>query len=104
MNRVYQVPNRHYVFQRTRAFFVVVTFAVLFQLATLAAILPTFVIGREFVTYFQPWLLKSDNGRILSYGRGDDGGNVPLPDALLGSAKCGSDDSKMFGPGRSSLG
>lgn len=67
MNRVYQVPNRHYVFQRTRAFFVVVTFAILFQLATLAAILPTFVMGREFVTYFQPWLLTSDYGRILSY-------------------------------------
>jgi membrane protein len=68
MNRVYQVPNRHYVFQRTRAFIVVVAFAILFQVATVAAILPTFVMGREFVSYFQPWILKSENGRILSYG------------------------------------
>jgi len=68
MNRVYQVPNRHYVFQRSRSFVVVVAFAILFQLATLAAILPTFVMGREFVTYFQPWILKTGSGRILSYG------------------------------------
>ena len=67
MNRVYQVPNRHYIFQRSRAFIVVVAFAILFQLATLAAILPTFVMGREFATYFQPWLLKTGDGRLLSY-------------------------------------
>ena len=68
MNRVYQVPNRHYVFQRTRAFFVVIAFAVLFQLATLAAIVPTYVIGKEFVSYFQPWILRTGFGRVISYG------------------------------------
>jgi len=67
MNRVYQVPNRHYVFQRTRAFFVVIGFAILFQLATLAAIVPTYVMGREFVTYFQPWILRTGTGRLISY-------------------------------------
>lgn len=68
MNRVYQVPNRHYVFQRTRAFFVVIGFAILFQLATLAAIVPTYVIGKDFVSYFQPWILRTGSGRVISYG------------------------------------
>ena len=98
MNRVYQVPNRHYVFQRTRAFVVVVAFAILFQLATLAAILPTFVMGREFVTYFQPWLLKTGSGRTLQLWRGDDGGDVPLPVCSTGRYRTPARGSKTSGP------
>lgn len=67
MNRVYGVPNRQYVHQRLRAFAVVVIFAILFQLAVVAATLPTYAIRQDFVSYFQPWLLTSEYGRFISY-------------------------------------
>ncbi|MEO8716098.1 MAG: YihY/virulence factor BrkB family protein [Acetobacteraceae bacterium] len=68
MNRVYGVPNRHVVHQRLRGFAVVVVFAVLFAVATIAASLPTLFVGRRLSVYFATWSLASWRGQLVSYG------------------------------------
>jgi membrane protein len=68
MNGVYGVPNRPFVFQRLRAFAVVVVFAVLFVGAVLAATVPTLFVGHRLSAYFRTWPLAAWTGRIASYG------------------------------------
>jgi membrane protein len=67
MNRVYGVPNRHVVHQRLRAFAIVVVFAALFVVATLAAAVPTFFVNRRLGAYFESWTLASWQGQVISY-------------------------------------
>lgn len=45
MNRVYEVPDPPAVYQRVRGFFIVVAFAVLFIVTTVAALLPSLFFG-----------------------------------------------------------
>ena len=68
MNRVYGVPNRHFVHQRARGFAVVVVFGALFAFITIAASLPTLFIGREHNVYFATWTLATSRGQLVSYG------------------------------------
>jgi membrane protein len=68
MNRVYGVPNRHFVHQRLQGFGVVVVFAVLFLGAVLAATVPTLFVGHRLGAYFRTWPLAARTGQIVSYG------------------------------------
>jgi len=67
MNRVYGVPNRRFVHQRGRDFLVVLVFAVLFLLASVAATLPSFFVANELDVFFDAWALASGRVQILSY-------------------------------------
>ena len=68
MNRVYGVRNRRFVHQRTRDFLVVMVFAVLFLLASLAATLPSFFVGNELGVFFNAWAFAQGRVQALSYG------------------------------------
>ena len=68
MNHVYGVPNRSFVHERVRGFLVIIVFAALFLLASLAAVVPTFFVQRRVGHYFQNWLLASWRGQVISYG------------------------------------
>lgn len=67
MNRIYGVPNRRFVHQRTRDFLVVLVFAVLFLLASVAATLPTLFVNKELNVVFRAWALASARVQALSY-------------------------------------
>jgi membrane protein len=68
LNGVYGVPNRRFVYQRLRAFVVVVVFAVLFLGAVLAATVPTLFVGHGLSAYFRTWPLAARSGQFVSYG------------------------------------
>jgi len=68
MNRVYGVPNRRFVHQRTRDFLVVVAFGVLFLLVSIAATLPSFFVGKELDVFFSNLMLASGRAQAISYG------------------------------------
>ena len=67
MNRIYGVRNRRFVHQRPRDFAVVLAFAVLALLASLAAILPSFFVAQELDFFFRAWKLAQGRFQILSY-------------------------------------
>lgn len=67
INRVYGVQGRHFLYERLRAFVIVVLFAVLFLIATLALALPSLFVGRDLGFYFQSWHLASREGQASSY-------------------------------------
>jgi YihY family inner membrane protein len=67
MNRVYGVPNRHFIHQRLRSFAIVVLFAVLFVVAAFALTLPSLFIKQDVGVYFETWRLASTEGQIVSY-------------------------------------
>lgn len=67
MNRIYGVPNRRFVHQRGRDFLVVVVFAVLFLLASVAATLPSLFVGKQLDVFFNAWALASGRIQVLSY-------------------------------------
>lgn len=66
-NRVYGVEDCDFVCSRQKGLAIVGGFAILFSLATLAAILPTLFIKRELAPYFQSWALADTAGQIASY-------------------------------------
>ena len=68
MNRVYAVPNCGFVCERQRGFFVVVVFAALFLLASLAATVPTLFVRRDVGLYFETWSISSSRVQVVSYG------------------------------------
>jgi membrane protein len=67
LNRVYGVPERHFVHQRAHDFLLVLVFAVLFLLVSLAATLPTFFVGGELNAVVRTWALASGQVQALSY-------------------------------------
>lgn len=67
MNKIYGVPNRRFVRQRGRDFLVVLVFAVLFLLASVAATLPSLFVGKELDVFFDAWALARGRIQILSY-------------------------------------
>ncbi len=68
MNRVYGVPNRRFVHQRTRDFLVVVGFAVLFLLVAIAATLPSLLLGNESNAFTRTLTIASGRVQAISYG------------------------------------
>jgi len=69
MNRIYGVPNRRFVHQRGRDFFLVLIFAVLFIGTSVAATLPAFFVGRqEFNVFFENVAFASGLVQLASYG------------------------------------
>jgi membrane protein len=69
MNRIYGVPNRRFVHQRARDFFLVLVFAALFLFASVAATLPALFVGRGgFNVFFENAALTSGLVQIASYG------------------------------------
>lgn len=67
INRVYGVQGRNFLYERWRAFVIVVLFAVLFLTATLAVALPSLFVGQELALYFESWRLASREGQASSY-------------------------------------
>lgn len=67
MNRVYGVPNRRFVHQRARDFFVVVAFGVLFLLVSIAATLPSLLLGKELNAFFRNLAIASGRVQAISY-------------------------------------
>jgi len=68
MNRVYGVPNRRFVRQRPRDFLLVLFFAVLFILASVAATVPAFFVGRaDLPLFFRYSAFASGLVQIASY-------------------------------------
>jgi YihY family inner membrane protein len=67
MNRVYGVPNRHFIHQRLRSFAIVVIFAVLFVIAAFALTLPSLFVKQDVGAYFETWRLASTEGQTVSY-------------------------------------
>ena len=67
MNRVYGVPNRRFVHQRPRDFLVIILFAALFLLASLAATIPTLFVGQDLNILFQQWAIAAGKIQALSY-------------------------------------
>jgi membrane protein len=67
MNRVYGVPNRHFLHQRLRSFVIVLIFAVLFVVAAFALTLPSLFVNQEVGIYFETWRLASTQGQLASY-------------------------------------
>lgn len=70
MNRVYGVANRRFVHQRPRDFLLVLVFALLFILASVAATVPAFFIGREseLNVFFRNSAFASGIVQLVSYG------------------------------------
>jgi len=68
MNRVYGVRNRRFVHQRGRDFVVIIVFAVLFLLAAVAAMVPTFFVNEQANFFFDRWRLARAEYQVLSYG------------------------------------
>lgn len=68
MNRIYGVPNRKFVHQRTRAFVVILVFAFFFLMATVAATIPSLFVGKELSVFFDAWVLAQTRFQALSYG------------------------------------
>jgi membrane protein len=67
INRVYGVPGRRFLHERLRSFAIVLLFAVLFLIATVAAALPSLFVGQDLGVYFETWLLATRQGQISSY-------------------------------------
>lgn len=70
MNRVYGVPNRRFVHERTRDFGVIVGFAALLLLAALGLTIPTLLVNRRLDIYFEAWTILSWPVQAASYGVG----------------------------------
>lgn len=68
MNRVYAVPDCGYFCSRRRGFAGVLTFAILFLIAAVAATVPTLFVGHTLNPYFQTWLLAAGPIQVGSYG------------------------------------
>ena len=68
MNRIYGVPNRRFVHQRRRDFFVVVVFAILFLVASVPSIVAGLFVGNELGVFFDALALASGRVQLLSYG------------------------------------
>jgi membrane protein len=67
MNRVYGVRNANYIVEKQRGFVVIFLFLIFFFAATLASIVPTFLISQELPDLLDDWLLSSRYNQIVAY-------------------------------------
>jgi membrane protein len=70
MNRIYGARSSGYINEKQRGFFVLIIFATLFLVSSLASILPTFFINRDLPEIFDRWILASGQYQLAGYGIG----------------------------------
>lgn len=67
MNRVYGVRNANYLIEKQRGFIVIFLFLFFFFAATLASIIPTFLLSQELPELLDKWLLSTRYNQIGAY-------------------------------------
>lgn len=70
MNRIYGVRNSGYINEKQRGFVVLMLFAFLFLVSSVAAIMPTFFINQNLPDVFDRWILASGRYQLIGYGIG----------------------------------
>ena len=67
MNRVYGVRNANYVVEKQRGFVVIFLFLFFFFAATLASIVPTFLLSQDLPEVLDEWLQSTRYNQIAAY-------------------------------------
>lgn len=70
MNRIYGARNSGYINEKQRGFLVLMLFSLLFMVASVASIMPTFFINQDLPEVFDRWLLASGRYQLIGYGIG----------------------------------
>lgn len=70
MNRIYGARPTGYLAEKRRGFLVLLIFSLLFLIASLASILPTFLASHDLPGNVDQWLLVSRQARLIGYATG----------------------------------
>jgi len=70
MNRIYGARSSGYINEKQRGFLVLVVFATLFIVSSIASILPTFFVNQNLPDVFERWILASGRYQLIGYGIG----------------------------------
>ena len=70
MNKIYGARSSGYINEKQRGFFVLIIFALLFLVSSVASILPTFFVNQDLPEFFDRWILASGQYQLVGYGIG----------------------------------
>ena len=70
MNRIYGARPTGYLAEKQRGFLVLLIFSLLFLVASLASIIPTFLASRDLPGDVERWLVFSQQARLIGYATG----------------------------------